>query len=102
MCNPRANHRSTLRTKPLEVTSIFLQRIYQLLFTRPLRIRIFGVDVDARAFLRSQIPRASAVETARRNLAASGGSPPISSLVPRIYINVFRYLRPSSARHICC
>lgn len=56
VANPRANYRSTLRAKPPEVASIFLRRIYRTLFTRPLRsIRVFSVDAETRAFLRSQI-----------------------------------------------
>lgn len=55
IANPRANYRGTLRAKPPEVASIFLRRIYRTLFTRPLRsIRVFSVDAETRAFLRSQ------------------------------------------------
>lgn len=56
VANPRANFRSTLRAKPPELASIFLRRIYRTLFTRPLQsIRVFSVDAETRAFLRSQI-----------------------------------------------
>ncbi|HEY1836099.1 MAG TPA: DNA/RNA helicase domain-containing protein, partial [Rhizomicrobium sp.] len=56
--NPRQNFRNSLRGKTPNIASTYLRRIYRTLFTRPLRsIRVYSVDEETRAFLRSRTER---------------------------------------------
>ena len=58
VAEPRANFRNGIRAKSPEVASVFLRRIYRTLLTRPLRsVRVYSVDAETRAFLRSRIRR---------------------------------------------
>jgi hypothetical protein len=62
MANPQANYRRVLRAKPADVASEYLRRIYRTLLTRPRQaLRIFSVDEQTRAFLRSHIEKRHAV-----------------------------------------
>ena len=56
--NPKANYTNALRAKTPEVASPHIRRIYRALLTRPMKgARVFCVDAETRAYLRSRIQR---------------------------------------------
>jgi type I restriction system adenine methylase HsdM len=60
VANPTANFRNSIRGKSSEVASVYLRRIYRALFTRALRgARVFSVDAETRAFIRSKLASTS-------------------------------------------